>query len=291
MNLLAQDWFVLLGVGLGIFGFAMLMSDRIVNWLHEKSLGSRTYVLEKFELMFIENNEKKITITMLLLSFGLGFLVFLLVWPNLGTGIFLGGIVTLVGWQIPKYMVDFLYQKRCKLFVAQMVDGLTIISNGLRSGLSMTQSLERVTENIGNPMKQELEFVLSQIRIGLSLEEALENMAERIPEQDVEMFVMSVSILGQTGADMSTTFVTITDTIRERQKILQKIDAMTAQGKTQGVIMALVPVALFGLFAVMDPAYIRPLYTTFLGYIFMFAMIALVAIGGIMMRKVVTIKV
>lgn len=291
MNLLAQDWFVLLGVGAGIFGFSMLMSDRILSWLHDKSLGSRTYVLEKFELMFVENNEKKVTITMLLLSFGLGFLIFLLMWPNLWSGLIFGGIVTLVGWQIPKYLVDMIYERRCKLFVAQMVDGLTIISNGLRSGLSMTQSLERVTMNVGNPMKQEIDFVLSQVRIGLTVEEALENMSERIPEQDVQMFTMAVSILGQTGADMASTFVTITDTIRERQKILQKIDAMTAQGKTQAVIMSLVPVALFAIFAVVDPAYVRPLYTTFLGYVFLFAMLALMAIGGIVMRKVVTIKV
>lgn len=291
MNLLAQDWFVLLGVGLGIFIFSMLGSEKILGWLHDKSLGSRKYVLERFELMFIENTEKRVTITMLLLSFGLGFLFFLLVWPNVGTGIFFGSVITVLGWQIPKVMVDTVYEKRCKKFVSQMVDGLTIMSNGVRSGLSVTQSIERVIANVGNPMKQEFEFVLSQVRLGLSVEEALENLAKRIPEQDVEMFVMSVSILSQTGGDLASTFETITETIRERQKILQKIDAMTAQGKTQGMIMSLVPVAIFVVFALVDPAYIRPLYTTFLGYIFIFIMLILIGIGGFVMRKVVTIKV
>ena len=102
---------------------------------------------------------------------------------------------------------------------------------------------------------------------------------------------MSVSILSQTGGDLAPTFETITETIRERQKILQKIDAMTAQGKTQGMIMSLVPVAIFVVFALVDPAYIRPLYTTFLGYIFIFIMLILIGIGGFVMRKVVTIKV
>lgn len=291
MNLLAQDWFVLFGVGAGIFGFMMMSSEKILTWLHEKSLGSRTYVLEKFEIMFIENSEKKVTITMLLLSFGLGFLVFLLMWPSIVTGFIFGSIVTAVGWQVPKILVDMVYEKRCKKFVAQMVDGLTIMSNGIRAGLSVTQSMERVTQNLGNPIKQEFDYCLSQIRLGLSVEEALNNLSQRIPQQDVQMFVMSINILNQTGGDLATTFATITETIRERQKILQKIDAMTAQGKTQGMIMAMVPLALFGVFAVIDPGYIRPLYTSTLGFIFIFIMIALVAIGGVVMRKVVTIKV
>jgi tight adherence protein B len=291
MNLLAQDWFVLIGVGAGIFGFMMMSSEKIISWLHDKSLGSRTYVLEKFEVMFIENSEKKVTITMLLLSFGLGFLVFLLMWPSIITGFIFGAIVTAVGWQVPKILVDMVYEKRCKKFVSQMVDGLTIMSNGIRAGLSVTQSMERVTQNLGNPIKQEFDYCLSQIRLGLSVEEALNNLAQRIPEQDVQMFVMSINILNQTGGDLATTFSTITETIRERQKILQKIDAMTAQGKTQGMIMAMVPLALFGVFAVIDPGYIRPLYTSTLGFIFIFIMLVLVAVGGVVMRKVVTIKV
>ena len=199
--------------------------------------------------------------------------------------------MTFVGAQIPKIMVDMVYEKRCKRFVAQMVEGMSIMGNGIKAGKSVQQAMENVVNNLGNPIRQEFEFTLSQMRLGLSLEEALTNLQERIPEQDVQMFVMSVNILNNSGGDLAKTFNTITDTIRERQKIHNKIDALTAQGKAQGMIMTAMPFALFFIFMAIDPGYVRPLYSTTGGFIIIFIMLLLIGMGGYFMRKVTTIKV
>ncbi|MFK8136824.1 MAG: type II secretion system F family protein [Bdellovibrionales bacterium] len=291
MNILANELLISVGVGIGIFTFSYLMSDRIIGWLSAKSLGSREYVLNRFETMFVENSKQKVTYTMLVMSFGLGGLFFFLLWPNVILGALVGAAMTYAGWQLPKIAVDSLYERRCAKFISQLVVGLTLMSNGLRSGLSINQSIDRACQNVGGPFRQEFEFVLSQMKIGLSLEEALNGLYERIPKQDVQMFVMSVNILNQTGGDMASTFQTITDTIRERQKIYQKIEAMTAQGKTQGLIMTMVPFFLLGMFALMDPAYIKPLFNSTLGIIFLIMMVALQLTGGYFMKKVVTIEV
>ena len=82
-----------------------------------------------------------------------------------------------------------------------------------------------------------------------------------------------------------------TYTIRERQKIEKKIDAMTAQGVTKGIIITLIPFALLVAFAVIDPTYVEPLFSTALGLFALFIMLALQVIGGLMIRKVVKIQV
>ncbi len=291
MNLLAQDWFVILGVGLSTFVFSMLWADRIVIYLHRKSLGSRDYVMERFKLMEIQTSEKKLTQTMLLLSFGLGAIFFLLLWPNIFLSFFFGGIVTIIGWQIPKFAADALYQSRCKKFVSQMVDGLTLMANGNRSGLAIQEQVKRVAQNLPNPISQEFDRIDRQIQMGVSVEEALNTLAMRIPEPDVQMFVVAINVLREKGGDMAQTFDTIVEVIRERQKIQQKIEAMTAQGKMQGIIMSIVPFILLAIFSAIDPSFIRPLFTSTLGVIFLFIMLALQITGGIMMRKIVTIKV
>jgi len=291
MSILTNQWFIIIGIGASIFTLSILWADRIIAFLHQKSLGSRDEILNKLDNMFVKVSEKKLTYTMLLLSFGLGMLMFLLFWPSLLTGLAFGSATTIVGWQIPKWIVNFLHQRRCAAFVGQMVDGLTIMANGVNSQLSIEQCMTRVAENMPNPISQEFQLALSKVHLGLTIEEALNEMAERIPEPDVQMFAMSINILQETGGDLGPVFTTITETIRERQKLYQKIEAMTAQGKMQGIIMACVPFVLLAVFAAIDPNFIAPLFATTLGRILLVVMLALQITGGIFIRKVVTIKV
>jgi tight adherence protein B len=291
MSFLGNDFIFIVLMGLCIFVASFFFSERILNYLYEKSLGSRQYVLDKLELMFVETNPKKVTLTMLCLSFGIGFLVFIAVFPNLIAGFLLGSLVTIAGWQLPKYLVDYLFEKRCTKLVDQMVDGLTIMSNGIRAGLGITQSMERVVDNMPSPIRQEFGLVLSQIKLGLSVEEALSNLGNRIPVADVQMFVTAINILKETGGNLAETFTTMVETLRERQKIHKKIEALTAQGVTQGVIITMVPFILLLVFAVVDPGFVKPLFTTTLGVIFLILMLGLQIIGGLMIRKIVKIKV
>ncbi len=285
-----EIFFYPLILALAVFA-AYKSSDIVISWLHEKTLGSRAYVLEKLEKMFVETSAKKVTWTMIAISFGPGFLVFFILLPNVIAGFIFGAIVTALGWQVPKLLVDNLYEKRCARFNDQMVDALTLLTNGVKSGLTVTQSMERVVENMGNPISQEFSLVLKQTQFGLSVEDALNEMGERVPLPDVQMFVTSVNILKETGGDMSETFGTISETIRDRQKVQKKIEALTAQGTMQGIIISLVPFGIFLVFWMIDPDYIRPMFTTTFGIIMLFIVLVLQVIGGLAIKKIVKIKV
>jgi hypothetical protein len=83
MALFNQDWFVIPAVSILVFVIAYLWSERVLQWLHTRSLGQREEVLRLLELMFVETDVKKVTTMMTVSSFGLGFLVFVALWPNL----------------------------------------------------------------------------------------------------------------------------------------------------------------------------------------------------------------
>jgi tight adherence protein B len=151
--------------------------------------------------------------------------------------------------------------------------------------------MERVAENLPNPISQEFALVLSQIRIGRSVEEALIDLGDRIQKPDVQMFVTSINILKETGGNLGETFTTISLTIRERQKVEKKIEALTDQGVVQGMIITLVPFLMIILFLAIDPSYIKPMFTTTMGIVFLGMMILLQIIGGIAIRRIVKIKV
>ena len=228
---------------------------------------------------------------LLLSSFGLGFTFFLLAWPNFQIGLFLGISFGILGFQAPPIIFKNLYEKRCNQFVDQMVDALTIMANGIKSGSNPQQSMQRVVEIMGNPVSSEFGQVLTQTQFGQSFEEALSDMAVRIPRPDVQMFVTAVNILKETGGNMAETFQTIVNTIRERQKLEKKISAMTAQGVMQGIIVTCIPFVLGAVFFAIDPKFIEPMFTTSIGLVLLVAMLALQVIGGMMIKKIVTIKV
>lgn len=290
-NLLAQPLFVIPIVAGLVFLIVYLNVERVLSFLRRRSLGQREEVIRLLELMFVEVDERRVTQLMLLMSFGLGGLMFIALWPNIIPGFILGATITVAGWSIPKNVVLSLWNKRCNQFVTQMVDGMTIMANGVKAGLSVQQSMERVVENMPNPMSQEFALVLSQMRLGRSLEEALNDLGTRIPRPDVQMFVTSVNILQETGGNLADTFQTIVYTVRERQKVEKKIEALTAQGMMQGIIITLVPFFLIIMFLVIDPAYIMPMFTTVVGVIALLLTLTLQVIGGVMIRKIVKINV
>jgi tight adherence protein B len=291
MHFFGSIWIVLPLLGILTFIIIYQNADIVVDWLRKQSLGNREYVIQRLDLMFVDINKKRITGAMLMVSFGIGLLVFAAFWPNILLGLAVGSTFTILGWGVPKRVIDMYYNRRAGQFVDQMVDGLTLMSNGLRSGLSIPQSFKLVADNMSNPISQEFDLILSQIALGTSIEECLNDLATRIPYPDVQMFVTAVNILKDTGGNVAETFDTIAKTIRERIKIEKKIAAVTAQGVMQGTIITIVPFVLIVLFVFVDPTFIAPLFTQPLGWLILVTMLTLQIIGGLMIRRIVKIKV
>jgi tight adherence protein B len=99
-------------------------------------------------MMFIEVPPQRILLGLFSISFGFGTVVFLAFLPKLFPGIPFAIAATIVGWKIPKPIVNYIYDKRVKQFVLQMVDALSLMSNGLKSGLSVVQGVG--TRDSGN---------------------------------------------------------------------------------------------------------------------------------------------
>lgn len=241
--------------------------------------------------MFIEVSPNTVLFAQIFGSIGLGLVVFVILLPQVFPAILVGSIVTIVGWKAPRPIIDWLYRRRVKEFTLQMIDGLSLMSNGMKSGLSVVQSMGLVVQELPDPIRQEFNLVLSENKLGVSIEEAFNNLAKRIQSDDVEMFVTSVNILKETGGNLAETFDTITTTIRERIKLEQKIDAMTAMGRTQGMILLAVPGVLGAFIYTSDPEFMKPLFTTTFGWIILLVVVGLEVLAYVTISRIVKIDV
>ncbi|MBX7231932.1 MAG: type II secretion system F family protein [Bdellovibrionales bacterium] len=289
--LFSEDWFVSLVVGGCVFVICYFWSDRVILFFQTKSLGTKQEVLMGLEKMLVEVDQKRIKLMLFMISYGLGVIVFLLLWPNIFVGLGFAALISLLGIMIPKVFIKNMWEKRSSRVVYQMVDGLTIMGNSIKAGQSITQAMERVVENIKGPFSQEMGLILNKIRLGMSTEVAISEFAERIARQDVQMLATAIIVLKETGGNLAETFTTIVSTIRDRQKVEKKIEALTAQGSMQALIITFVPFFLIGMFLVVEPDYIMPLFTRPLGWFLLLLMISLQTLGLVIMKKIVTIKV
>ncbi len=283
---------VIIVVGILIFVMTYKYSVNIFDWIEIQTYGKRNYIMEKLEFLFIEIPPEKITYLLLASSLGVGGLIFLLL-GLLGQwilGIIVGVILAFIGSKVPILFIDFLVEKRIKAYSLQMVDALTLLSNGIRAGLSVPQAIGMVVDEMPPPVSQEFNVLLQQNRIGVPLEECFENLAKRLPTQDNNMFVSSVNILRETGGNLAEVFDTIVDVIRERVRLQQKIDTYTAQGMFQGMTIGAMPFLLGIVYFLSDPNSMTPLFTTPLGLVMLFVALAFDFAGIYVIMKIVKIK-
>lgn len=282
-------------LGVVVFISALLIayqfSGRILDWVRFQSIGTRDYIADKLQLMMIQIPPDKILLGQVILSFGLGGIIFLLCLPNFYASFFFGLMMVVIGWFLPKPIVDMMYRNRCDKFVNQMVDGLGLMSNGMRSGLSVVQAMGLVTQEMPEPIQSEFNLILSQNKLGVSLEEAFVNLSKRVVTDEVEMFVTSVNILKETGGNLAETFDTITTLIRERIKVEGKIKALTAQAFWQGIILLCVPPFMAGVLSQTDPELMKPMFGSVLGWLLLSAVVVLEIVAFVVIQKVTKIDV
>jgi len=194
-------------------------------------------------------------------------------------------------YQIPKGVLALLRRRRVKRFEAQLADGLVMASNALRAGFSLLQALDLTASKAQAPLSQEFGLVIKEHRLGADLSAALRRLAERVPTPDTLIFVNSVSILRETGGNLTEIFDTLSETIQERKQIQGKIKAMTAEGETQAYFLAALPIVLGYVLYQMSPDSMSLFFTTFGGWVMLLLMGLMEVVGIVMMLKIVRVKV
>jgi tight adherence protein B len=195
------------------------------------------------------------------------------------------------GYNLPRAVVQWMWQRRIDRFEDQLLDALAFMSNGLKSGLSLLQSMDMVREELPNPISEEFALTLNHQRLGMPLEDALLGLEKRVGTEDVQIIVTSINILRQSGGNLAETFDTVANTIRERKKVSGKVKSLTAQGVAQGVIIVCMPFVLTFALWTIDPVLISRLWTTALGWGLLFLMMTLQVIGGLLIKRIVKVEV
>jgi tight adherence protein B len=191
-----------------------------------------------------------------------------------------------VYWYYLKKMLN-----RKQAFENKILDFTMGLSNGMRSGLALGQSIESVAKRIGGPMQEELATLLREYRLGIDLPEAFERMYNRMPCEDLHLLVTTITLTTKSGGSLVEVLEEMVTTIRARTEFQERLKNMTAAGRFEALTISLAPLAAFILLYVIDSELMKPLITTAWGWMAVGFATLLVVIGYYVLIKITTIEV
>lgn len=218
--------------------------------------------------------------------------VFALIFGFIVTKILVFAILCgVAGYFLPKLYFRLQHNKRRDKLNSQIVGAIEMLANALKAGTNFIQAMEMITQEMVPPISQEFSLVIREIQLGLKPEEALNNLARRVGSEEFELVVTATNIARETGGNLGEVYDRISETVRSRHTVLGKIKSLTAEGKMQGLFVGALPFIMGGLFTLIDPESMAPMFTTPLGFILLGAVVFLCLIGNFLIRKVSTIDV
>lgn len=184
-----------------------------------------------------------------------------------------------------------LKQKRIEKFRRQFPEALDLIARALKAGHSFNSGMRLAADEFEDPLGPEFDETLGEINFGVSAANALKNLAERIECQELKYFVVAVILQRETGGNLAELIESLANLVREKFKFQGKVRTLSAEGRLSAVILVAIPflVAIYLNFA--NPEYLKLLFSTPIGRVMVTGAAIMMAIGILVLKKMVTIKV
>jgi len=206
----------------------------------------------------------------------------------------IAGVLFLVGLLVPfvvRALIIGKIKRKRRLFGEQLPDNLDVLASGLRAGHSLTGALAVVVTNAPEPSRSEFQRVLADEQLGISLEDALEVIVKRMKSRDLEQVALVASVQGETGGNAAEVLDRVTESIRERQELRRLVRTLTAQGRLARWVVSAIPVGLLLIISLLNPDYMKPLFTHTSGRIMLVIAALMVTAGSVVIGKIVDIEV
>ena len=209
-----------------------------------------------------------------------------------GIPVLLGGPVTLIVALIGGRIYLGARQRRFReAFVAELPNAIDAIVRGVRAGLPLQETARLVAREATEPLRSEFQRMLDQVALGQNLPDAVLALYERVPTPDVKFFAVVLSVQSQAGGNLSEALGNLSGVLRTRKRMENRVKALSSEARTSAVIIGSLPFAIGIIVSVTTPDYMAPLLTTGTGEVCLAIAGVLMAIGILVMRRLIRFEV
>lgn len=187
--------------------------------------------------------------------------------------------------------LKFLIKQRQRKLTAQLPGVLETMVSSLKSGSPVVECFKVLAETAPDPIKGEFKRSLVSLQLGKPFREVMGEMCGRIRTPDFKLLTQAIYISQDVGANLADVVATIAEAIRERFRLRDFMDALTAQGKATAVFIGCLPYFITGMTYIMAPGYIIPFLNHPVARIVFIGMIIWEGIGFYILMKLCTFEV
>jgi tight adherence protein B len=202
------------------------------------------------------------------------------------SNIILGVLVVLAALIGPWLYLRRKKKKRLKAFGTGLADTLQLMSGSLSAGLSLSQSVDTIVREGAEPISSEFRRVVIESRLGVTIEDALEGVAQRMQSRDFGWVVMAIRIQREVGGNLAELLLTVAATLREREYLRRHVHALSAEGRLSCYVLGGLPPGFLAYLTLSKPDYVKPMFSTPIGWLLCVGMVMLLGVGILWMSKV-----
>ncbi len=182
-------------------------------------------------------------------------------------------------------------KKRFQKIEQQFPDALDSLSRSLRAGHPFGAGMDLVAGECPEPLAQEMRKACDEWQLGLAWNEALENFARRMPLLEVRLFVAAVVLQSRFGGKLNEILEQLAKAIRDAIALRGDVQAISAQGRLTGMILTILPIGIAAVMFVASPAYISVLFSHPYGRYLIAGALVCLALGHLVIQRIVNVKV
>jgi len=248
------------------------------------------------ELFMFDVTPRQLTYGMFMAAGVAGLILGLMAW-NAGAGQ-LGTVIMFaagaaIGWWVPRVVIFVLQRRRRDRLSEQLIDGLVTLSNGMRAGLNLVQSMRLIEDNTEPPISQEFGLMLREFEHGASVDEVMRRASVRIKLHHYRLLFAAMQTARVRGGNLPDTLDRLGESLREIVRLEEKVKALTAQNKLSAVMMGCMPAAILGVYYLIEPTWVATLFSRDNDWGLLLLAIALLlnVAGFLWIRKIVTFEI
>lgn len=194
-----------------------------------------------------------------------------------------------IGLLIPEIMIYFQSNKQKTHYEERYATGLRQLVAGLKSGLSIQQSVSDVCVSpfVHDSIKEEFSQIDADLKLGISVQEAFQSFADRVKNKDAEDVAIAVNMQMKVGGREAQVIESIAQNISSRIMLRKEINSLFAGANMTVLAMDIVPFGVVAFMYFVAPNYLSPFFNSPLLTIVFIALLVLMGIGSIVVHRYV----
>lgn len=250
------------------------------------------YLAQKLAQAGLEAKYEQMKVKWVVTSIVVGIIVAIITYlnmPELAVLGFIFGLVAGAGGFVG--YIGYLAKQRQAKITEQLPQVLETMVSSLRAGSPVIEVFKVLADTAVDPIRSEFKRGLVSLQLGKPFREVMGEMAVRIHTPDFRLLTAAIFISQDVGGNLAEVVATIAEAIRERFKLRDYMNTLTAQGKMTALFIGSLPYGITFLTYLISPGYIVPFLNHPIARIVLFVLIIWEAIGAWILLKMTTFDV